>query len=118
MGKKDKLIAQMVEERSELLKKLEALSNEEFVAIPEQGGWSISQVINHLMISEFGSSRYISKKLLGLEDLRPTGLKNNVNSKALKFALRSGKKFKAPKVLPEPENQAKEITLEKWEKIR
>jgi len=108
----------MYQDKAAIVAKVNELSDDEFMFVPEDGGWSVSQVINHIIISEFGTTRYMSKKLLGLPDLPSTGVKNNFNAKALKIALKSNKKFKAPKVLPDPNNDTKEITLNKWEKVR
>lgn len=119
MNKKtSKLLDKLEAQRSELLQLFEHMSEEEFTALPEDGGWSVSQVINHIIISEYGTTRYIQKKLKGLSDLPETGIKNQINSKGLKLALKSSKKFRAPEALPDPENKSKEATLKTWEEVR
>lgn len=108
----------MISDRAAIIAQVNELTDEDFMRVPQNGGWSISQVINHIIISEFGTTSYMSKKLLGLPDLKSTGIKNSFNANALKLALKSNKKFKAPKVLPDPDNASISITINKWEKVR
>lgn len=104
--------------RTEILQILHAINEDEFTAIPIDGGWSVSQVINHLIIAETGTLKYISKKSLGANKLKESGVRNQLNSAALKLALKSKKRFKAPRILSTPENTSKEKCLSDWDNCR
>jgi len=112
------LIHKSEESRSEILQILNALNDEEFTATPITGGWTISQVINHLISAETGIFKYISKKKLGAENLKDAGVRNQFNSTALKLALKSNKRFKAPSFFSVPDNTPKENCLTSWNQGR
>jgi uncharacterized damage-inducible protein DinB len=112
------LIHNSEESRTEILQILNALNDEEFTATPLSGGWSISQVINHLITAETGTIKYISKKKLGAENLKNAGVRSQFNAAALKLALKTNKRFKAPSVLSAPENTSKENCLTAWDQCR
>ena len=114
----EKLLHKSEEKRSELLQVLEALTDEEFTEKPKAGEWSVSQVINHLIDAENSTMGYISKKLQGGINLKDSGVKSQLNSTALKLALKSNKRFKAPSILREPANKPKEKSLKTWNKTR
>ena len=50
--------------------------------------------------------------------MKDSGVKNQLNATALKLALKSNKRFKAPSVLPVPSNSSKEKSLKAWNKTR
>ena len=113
-----KLLNKSESNRAEILQVLEALTEEEFTKAPADGGWSVSQVVNHLISAETGTAMYISKKIQGGKNLKDTGVKNQLNATALKLALKTNKRFKAPSVLPVPSNRSKEKSLKAWNKTR
>ncbi|MEP2024013.1 MAG: DinB family protein [Reichenbachiella sp.] len=95
--------------RIELENRLDNL-NPELFSIPEkEGKWSVNQVLAHLSNSEFGTLRYIQKKMQGLDDVGVKNISSSVRSKLLKWLLDSPLRYKMPKQLPEPST---EITFE------
>lgn len=99
-----KKINQLEELKKEYLDVLSKYSQEQLNLQFEEGEWSLSQVVHHIIGSETGTGKYIHQKLKEIDTQDSTGLKNKMNSIALATALKSSKKFKVPKVLGEPEN--------------
>lgn len=92
-------------QRIQLEERLNSL-NASLLKIPEgEGKWSVNQVLAHLSNSEFGTVRYINKKMLGLDGLEELNFLAKVRSKLLKWLLDSNIRFKMPKQLPEPTNE-------------
>ncbi len=118
MSKIGILTERLKAQKADLVAQLEPVSNDNFTTAPADGGWSISQVVNHIIIAEYGTNQYIGKKLLALDSLSKAGVSNQLKSRALKVALKSPKKFAAPPALPDPENRDKDRTLEQWEVVR
>ncbi len=78
----------------------------QLLVVPEADGkWSINQVLAHLSNSEFGTIRYIHKKMLGIDSLKKKNISSRIRSKLLKWLLESPLKYKMPKQLPEPSNE-------------
>lgn len=59
--------------------------------------WSVYEVMQHLMLSEGNSLKYLRKKTLGLKDLKPAGFRTAFRVWLLELIMRSPIKFKAPK---------------------
>jgi len=105
-------------------KEVQGLSYEQLNKLPETGGWSIAQILHHISNVEAGAFMYIEKKLQAPLESQKSGLKAAYRSALLTYALRSSKKFKAPKVLQVPEGpyevkelfSAWKITRQKLEK--
>lgn len=94
--------AAMQAAKEAIFNELDSWSMEQHIAQPE-GGWSASQVIEHLLSSEFGTLGYMKKKTSsGFEAIEIAGLENQQASTALNTRLASGERYKAPAVLPEP----------------
>jgi hypothetical protein len=78
------------------------LSHDELNKTPMNGGWSINQIIYHISHAEAGIILYIQKKLIDPRESKNSGIKSLYRSALLRYALRSKRKFRAPKVLTEP----------------
>jgi hypothetical protein len=78
------------------------LSHDQLNQTPGSGGWSINQVIHHISGAEAGTILYIQKKLINPSESKNAGIKSLYRSTLLRYALRSKRKFRAPKVLTEP----------------
>ena len=65
------------------------------------GGWSVIQIMHHLLLTEELSLRYVRKKLSFQPDLKPAGWEARLKSALLKFYLSVPFKFKAPDVVGE-----------------
>lgn len=95
--------------RNELEKRLE-LCEVDWLAIPEsESKWSVNQVLTHLSDAEYGTLRYIKKKMQGMDSLGKSDLLSRIRSKLLHWLLRSPYRYSMPKQLPQPSN---ELTLD------
>lgn len=65
------------------------------------GGWSVIQIMHHLILTEEISLRYVRKKLSFQPKLEPAGLNSWLKSVLLKIYLKVPLKFKAPDVVGE-----------------
>jgi hypothetical protein len=107
------------QERKEILKSIVDISPEQFFAkLPKK--WSISQILNHIMLSERLSLIYMKKKSLGIDTAGDTGLIEDVKFLLLKFSQRLPLKFKAPEVLgkSEPDSPTLAEITAKWNNVR
>ncbi|SMD32110.1 DinB superfamily protein [Reichenbachiella faecimaris] len=93
------------DKRRNLEERLDLMDAELFVIPEANKKWSINQVLSHLSNSEFGTVRYIKKKMLGLDTVGKRDFASKVRSKLLKWLLDSPVRFKMPKQLPEPSNE-------------
>lgn len=59
--------------------------------------WSVYEVMQHLMLSEGNSLKYLRKKSQGLAGLEPAGFRAGFRVWLLELIMRSPVKFKAPK---------------------
>lgn len=91
--------------------------SEEASATQPADGWSIRQVIGHLLFSETGTLGYMQKKSSsGWDALEETGQEQSDSSAALNTRLASNERYKAPSVLPEPGNDVSLAELlQRWE---
>ena len=83
-------------------------------------GWSIAQVVEHLIASEGGTLGYMKKKSSGGWDaLEEAATEHHEKSTAINARLESDERYKAPDVLPEPGNTTSiEDLLQKWNALR
>ena len=65
-------------------------------------GWSLIQVLSHLNMAEFGSLRYMSKKMQAGEGMADYSAGHKVRYFLTKGLLQSSLKWKAPKVVSDP----------------
>ena len=78
---------------------LQGLTKDQFAWNPDDGQWSIDQVMDHLYKAESGSLAYLKKKTSGDAPLPQTGVVHELKWQAVKRALVSKKKWKAPAVV-------------------
>jgi uncharacterized damage-inducible protein DinB len=119
MNKLEKKHQELISLKNEWLEWIKDISNEKLNHKNSENEWSITQVFTHIIESESGTNKYINYKLKEVDSLDKTSLKNSINSKGLNMALKSSKKFKAPKVVSNPINDLDFNTIsEKWNKSR
>lgn len=107
-------------ERTALLSEL-ALHDQQKLRLPSSsGGWSVQQIIAHLITSERLSLAYMKKKSLGIDSLDDSGIVEEIKMIILKLSQRLPFKFTAPKAVVEhtPENQTLEQLQIQWDKLR
>ena len=83
-------------------------------------GWSIAQVVEHLIASEGGTLGYMKKKSSGgWGVLEEATAEHHERSNAINARLESDERYKAPDVLPEPGNSTSlQDLLQKWSSLR
>lgn len=107
-------------QRSQILNRVKDLPEQKFTTAPP-GKWSIAQILMHLLASERLSVAYMTKKSLGIDSLKNSGLKQSLLSVLLKISQRiPALKFKAPKVVVEntPAALSLEALISEWDKSR
>lgn len=83
------------------------------------GGWSVLQVVHHVIAAEAGTLRYTSKKMLGGTKLPRAGLTSKLRLLALKGALVSPLRFRAPVITADVPNEADPAeVLALWQETR
>lgn len=86
----------------------------------DEDSWSALQILEHLIVSEVGTLRYLTKKTKApFQTIPPTLLQEEKNSAELNEALISDKKWKTPPVMPEPrgtKSVAEQVA--KWNELR
>lgn len=97
---------------------LEGYSRAERAKLPESG-WSMLQVMEHLLIAEQGVLEYLIKKCQApYTDIPPYDASTSP-SNLLKEALLSEKKFQAPEIMPDPTGaQSFENMQIYWDNLR
>ena len=70
------------------------------------GGWSVLQVVHHVITAEAGTLRYTSRKMLGGTELPRAGLTSRMRLLALKGATASPLRFRAPAITADVPNEA------------
>lgn len=101
-----------------IVKEIELMSEEQFSKQPKQG-WSVSQVIQHLILTEQISLKYMQKKIQN-ENLQKVNLLPRIKLRLVDLAFHLNMKFNAPKIVsPESEietfhNMDKKTLLNKW----
>lgn len=118
----DKLKEQWLEleaAKSEFLSIIEAWDESNLRQSPNEG-WNALQVMNHIMISEFGTLGYLQKKTSGdAADIPVAGEGSFESASKLNEALKSDRKWAAPAVLPDPSDEDDfHVAVAKWSKLR
>ncbi len=106
-------------QRSQVFTSLKNLSGEKLNQQP-QNGWSINQVIAHLITAERLSIVYLHKKIQAVNEVENTGLLEELKMIVLIISQRLPFKFKAPKVVVEntkPSTNLHQLEQE-WNAVR
>jgi hypothetical protein len=86
---------------------------------PAAGGWSVAQVICHLILAEQLSLDSIRRKSLAGNSMARAGLGSALKSMVLKAVLRSPMRFKAPRPAGEvPEAEDLDSVTARWQQLR
>lgn len=86
---------------------------------PPSGGWSILQVVSHLVEAETGTLGYMRKKSAPATQLPRAGVSCEIRSLLLTAALRSPFRFRVPKPIAQnPELHSRDESLEQWHRVR
>lgn len=100
-------------------KEMKNISYDQANKKPENGGWSMAEVVYHMSHTEKSIIQYIQKKLIKPEESKSAGLKSWYRSSLLSYALKSKRKFRAPKVLDDPKGPYEPSALfSEWKIIR
>ena len=84
------------------------------------GKWSVNQIVAHLIAAENLSIRYLNKKILGINDLKDSGLLEESKMILLVVSQRLPLKFKAPKIVVDqtsPETDLNKL-IAAWDSTR
>jgi hypothetical protein len=108
-------------DRKILLAKVELVPDEKINRQPAPGKWSLGEVLSHIVASERGSTGYMKKKSLGIDQVDNSGIVESLKiglliaSQRLPFL-----KFKAPKILLDhtPQLHSAETIIRQWDKAR
>jgi hypothetical protein len=92
-------LEQMDKKLEALLQELSKYDHDKLNATPPGGGWSPLQVMQHLIVSETLSLKYVKKKLSFQPTLKPIGMSVIWRTFLLKNYLKTPIKFKAPKMV-------------------
>jgi hypothetical protein len=84
------------EMRREVLARLEGQDAARLNRPRDDGGWSVLQVLHHVITAEEGTRRYVSKKMLAGASLPRSGLASRLRLMALQAANASPLRFRAP----------------------
>jgi hypothetical protein len=98
---------------------IESFSGDQRVAKPAEG-WSMLQVMEHIIWSETGTLEYMKRKTQApWAEIEITSDEEHKKSTQLNGALKSDKRWKAPDVLPDPTGaQSLENMIVYWDNLR
>lgn len=82
-----------------ILKEVSALSSRTYHERPQEGKWSISEILTHILTSEKMSLEYMKKKYQGVETLGDTGIREDLLFIVLKISQRLPMKYNVPPVV-------------------
>lgn len=95
------------------------ISNDKANRKPADDKWSINEIIYHISHAELAIVNYIYKKAAAPKESPKAGFKSWYRTLLLRLALKSSRKFKAPKVLDQPNGPYdKEELINEWRTIR
>ena len=86
----------------------------------EAGKWSVNQIIAHLIAAENLSIQYLNKKILAINDVKDSGLLEQLKMILLVVSQRLPLKFKAPKIVVDqtsPETDLNKL-IAAWDSTR
>ncbi|HOX82141.1 MAG TPA: DinB family protein [Chryseolinea sp.] len=120
-SKLQRLYDQLENDRKILLAKVELVPEEKFNRPPAPNKWSLAQVLSHIVAAEHGSTGYMKKKSLGIDQVDNSGIVESLKigvliaSQRLPFL-----KFKAPKIVVDhtPQFHSAESIIRQWDEVR
>jgi uncharacterized damage-inducible protein DinB len=106
-------------DRAVLLNQIKKISPEQFHYAPE-GKWSVSQILAHIIAGERLSVQYLNKKMLGINDVKNSGITEELKMLVLKLSQRLPFKFKAPRTIVDktPVYQTLDDVISDWNRVR
>ncbi len=111
--------AQMEAMRNNLLNGLKSTPEAILMKSPGTGRWSALQTVQHLVVAETGTNKYLRKKILGKEKVPFSGIANLFRMSLGKVILRLPIKFKAPEMVANPPaNVGLNNTIAQWNATR
>jgi hypothetical protein len=105
--------------RRDVLARLEGHDRARLNRPRADGGWSVLQVLHHVITAEAGTLGYISKKMRGGTSLPRAGLVSGLRLLALQVGNASPFRFRAPGVTADvPAEIDPDELLRRWEEVR
>lgn len=105
--------------RQDVLARLEGHDRARLNRPRADGGWSVLQVLHHVITAEAGTLGYISKKMRGGTGLPRAGLVSRLRLLALQVASASPFRFRAPGVTADvPAEIDPDELLRRWDEVR
>lgn len=103
-----------------LFRDLKKFSDEDLNWKPGEGKWSVLQIMEHLILAELISQKYLEKKLSFNPELKNTNLMSAMRSIFITFYLNSPLKVKAPAAVGEtlPEQSTFWELVKQWKQNR
>lgn len=119
-SKLQKIFHQLESEKNELFTLLATMPEKKLTEVPATGGWTILQIVAHLITSEKLSTAYMKKKSIGIDTLDNSGFVETIKMVMLKFSQRLPFKFKAPAIVVQHTVTAQSLTELKtqWDEVR
>lgn len=116
--KLDNLFRKLEQSRYDLLHLTEGYSEQQLNFKPEDGQWSMAQVIKHLALTETQILQYVQRRI-EKGSLQEANYKSWIRYMLVKLVLRYKKKIKAPRQVASPPNEVNSIEVKKeWETLR
>jgi len=107
-------------ELSLLFRDLKKYSDDDLNWKPGKGKWSVLQIMEHLILAELLSQKYLEKKLSFNPELKNTNILSAMRSMFITFYLRTPLKVKAPAAVEEnlPETSTFWELVKQWKQNR
>jgi DinB superfamily len=119
--KLQRLYDQLESDRKILLAKVELVAEEKFNRQPVPGKWSLGEVLSHIVAAEHGSTGYMKKKSLGIDQVDNSGIIESLKLGVLIVSQRLPfLKFKAPRIVVDhtPQFRSAESIIHQWDQAR
>jgi uncharacterized damage-inducible protein DinB len=119
--KLQQLFDQLEYDRKMLLNQIANIPVEKFNRQPEPGKWSLGEVLSHIVAAEHGSTSYMKKKSLGIDQVDNSGIVESLKLALLIVSQRIPLlKFKAPKIVVDhtPQFHSAENITKHWNEVR
>lgn len=95
----EKTLAQLDASFNNMLEELEPYPEASLLKKPQEGAWSVVEVMQHLRLAERYSLMYVQRKIEADHPIAAAGFRQQLRLLALRIFLRSPFKFKAPKMV-------------------